>query len=139
MRIDYSLVRQILFAIEDENIIDKLDNKNQSFQLSDDKKYYSKTKEFNDEDIIGYHINYLVQAGLVIGINASSDSSGEFNIYLDNRPNLTKNGHDFLGSIRDKNVFNKTLNIISESGSSATIDIVQGLAKKVLMKTFGLN
>lgn len=81
MRIDYSLIRQILFSIESENIREKLCSNEISFKLSD-KQYYSDSIQLNEDDIIAYHINYLHESFLVTDISANVDSTGKFTINL---------------------------------------------------------
>ena len=136
MKIDFKLIRQILLSFEDENLEDKLVN--DSFELSE-KKYYSNSKTFDKEDIIAYHISYLQDSGLVIDINAAANSSGKFQLLLGARPRLSATGHDFLNSIRNDTIFNKIIDRISESGVSATMDIVKDLGVSIAKQMLKLN
>jgi hypothetical protein len=77
---------------------------------------------------ISYHMVLMIEAGLV---------NGEMSKVLNRTPHdffarrLTWQGHEFLDSIRDDNVWQKTKKSFASSGLSMTIDLVKAVATDI--------
>ena len=65
----------------------------------------------------GYQLGLMKDAGLIEGSGASD---GFFRI--------TFAGHDFLDSVRDNSLWEKTKAAVADTGGNATLEIVKGLA-----------
>lgn len=138
MRIDISLIRQILLSIESEDFNDQFNNKNFGNFEFENKDYYSSVKEFEIEDIIAYHLHYLQNASLIENISIKMINSGDFIVGFSPRVNLTVYGHDFLDSIRKDEIFKKIKQSLSKIGGSATLDIVKGLGISIISAKLGI-
>lgn len=87
--------------------------------------------EGKTEDEIEYHIQLLAEAEL-IHISDAKKTVGS-------RPTcLTGQGHDFLSTIRNPNVWNKTTKFIKDKGGEFTLDIVKSIGIKFLESHFDL-
>jgi hypothetical protein len=76
---------------------------------------------------IGYHMEILIEAGLVQGHvlkTFSPDPRG----FIAQR--LTWDGHEFLDSIRSDSVWSRTKKVFAEKGISMTIETVASVAKE---------
>jgi len=118
MKRNMSLVRELLLKIEESD--GELGS--EDLRVPDFDK--------NQQD---YHINLMIEAGLIDGIDASSMSG--FAV-LDLR--LTWDGHDFLDSIRDDTVWAKTKSRLADVGGSAAFEIVKAVATQVIVDALGL-
>ncbi len=77
-------------------------------------------------DQIGYHLNLIDEAGLLVGAGNRPMSGILFR-------SLSWDGHDFLDSIRDPEVWRKTRNGVKEVGGF-TFELVKDLAKGFVKK-----
>ena len=68
-----------------------------------------------------YHAQLLCDSGYLVQISKS-------------RYRLTAKGHDFIESIRDEGIWNKTKAAIAETGGNATLEIIKNLACGFLKK-----
>lgn len=118
MKRDFDLIRAIMLDIE------KLPP-----ALRQDDNYHFEHPEYTDNDEIGYALGLLVDRGFVsakidnvIGI----ESHGSFY-----EVSLTFEGHDFLDSIRDDEIWRHTKDGLEKAGGS-TFDLIKELAKELL-------
>lgn len=77
-------------------------------------------------DQIEYHLNLIDQAGLIVGAGNRPMTGILFK-------SLSWEGHDFLDSIRDPEVWRKTRNGVKEVGGF-TFELVKDLAKGFVKK-----
>ena len=68
-----------------------------------------------------YHAQLLCDSGYMIQIS-------------DTGYRLTAQGHDFISSIRDEGIWNKTKAAVAETGGNATLEVVKNLAYGFLKK-----
>lgn len=121
MKRDMDLVRQLLLRIEEEGTpavpnVPALDG-------------YS-------EEVVIHHVKLLAQAGLVTAIDASSFDGPD---YL--QIEMTWQGHDFLASVRDPDIWRRTKEGAGKVGSWS-IGTIAEVAKAVAlakMKELGLG
>ncbi|MCD8510125.1 MAG: DUF2513 domain-containing protein [Bacillus sp. (in: Bacteria)] len=117
MKRDMELVRKILIAIEDSN-----KDPHDTLELSLD--------EYEDL-FVYYHIKLLYEAGLIDAMDASSMDGTEW--YA---KSLTWDGHEFLDSIRNDNVWNEVRKHVKEKGGSIPLEVLKALAVKISTKYF---
>jgi hypothetical protein len=108
MRRDLTLIRDLLLEIESKHdgslqIIKDLGNQTEALKVTE-------------------HLFLLLEAGFIDAIDASSSSGRELMVMR-----LTWNGHDFLDSIRDPLIWQKTEMAATNAGSW-TFDLVKDLA-----------
>ena len=119
MRRDMDLIRQLLFLIEDQG-------HDMNSWIED-----VIVEGFSEEQVT-HHTWLLMDGGFATGIDLSTSDGNSF------KPRcLTWQGQEFLAAIRDKEIWDKTLDIAKQGGSgtiSAIIDIAKSLAKKKLEK-----
>lgn len=120
MKRDWDVIRDILLKVE---------------ELEPDKKLT--TQDFDEQIInkINYHIDLLDKEGLIKAIIARDETESIVKFAL---LNLTWDGHEFLDSIRDDDIWNKTKSKVIEKGGILTFDIVKTVALSVLKSTMGL-
>lgn len=68
-----------------------------------------------------YHVELLCDAGYIIQIGNAGYQ-------------LTSQGHDFISSIRDDDIWNKTKAAVAETGGNATLEVMKSLADGFLKK-----
>ena len=100
MQRDNEYLRDLLFEIENQN--DNIIVIVQSLDNSHDEKKW-------------YHAQLLCDSGYLVQT-------------LESGYRLTGQGHDFIESIRDEGIWNKTKTAISETGGYATLEIIKCLA-----------
>lgn len=116
MKRDWDLIREILTKVED--IESNTDDVNLS-NFPDDKHLAA-----------SYHAELLIDAELIKGQVAKTmgpDVNDFFAI------SLTWEGHEFLDSIRNDTVWEKTKTIFADKGISMSIDLVKGVATKAAL------
>ncbi|MBU5214940.1 DUF2513 domain-containing protein [Heyndrickxia oleronia] len=119
MKRDLELVRELLVLIE----------------KNDDRKELKILDEW-DREVVAYHLVILDQAGYVKNNTK----------YADNKPfwlfaSLTWEGHEFLDSIRNDNIWNKTKEGIKSKGfelGSIPFDVLKEFAKIQIKNIFGI-
>lgn len=119
MKRDMELVRSLLMDVSEGKSKMELDGSD-----DEDNKYL-------------YHLKIMRQAGL-IEYTVKSYYEGSF---IENKPELTWQGNDFLDSIKYDNVWNKTKTVIKEKGaeiSSIPFSILVELVKEQFKSTFVL-
>lgn len=85
-----------------------------------------------DSSIVSFHIYLLIDAGFAVG-PVSRSASGF--IVIAKIQNLTWNGYDFLETIRDSTVWDKTKIACVKAGSFA-IPVIQRIAGSIALQGF---
>lgn len=120
MKRDIELIRQILFAIE------KLEHGIPRGNIE---------IEGYSEEEIGYHVYLMDDAGLIIGMDATSLSSlSPFMM----PQNLTWAGHDFLDAARDDTVWNGVKKKIEAVSGAVTFELLTALLVQTTKGTLGI-
>jgi hypothetical protein len=120
MKRDMELIRKILIKVE-ESDRDPLD-------------YVPLEIEGYDQSTVSYHIWLLVDAGLVEGVDCTSDA-----IFRWHAQRLTWDGHDFLQSIRDDTIWNKVKEKVLKPAASWTFTVLVAWLNKEIMENFGIK
>ncbi|MDT4290720.1 DUF2513 domain-containing protein [Methylomonas sp. MO1] len=84
-----------------------------------------------ESEIIAYHVQLLKEAELIDAeiLPYLGSSHCHFDIHR-----LTWTGHDFLDSIRNNNIWEKTKSTILNKSSSMTFDVIKSVAIKIAME-----
>lgn len=114
---DMDLVRELLLAIDRDPVFDGL------HQMEPDAPDPLGITEYTYEQV-AYHLTLLIEAGMVVG------KSG---MRMPIITRLTWQGHDFLDSVRDPEIWAKTKKGALAAGGF-TIDLIADLAKGFLKK-----
>lgn len=100
-------------------------------------KYKVELTDSEEDKKYLYHLKIMKQAGLIdYAVKTFYDGA-----FIDNGPELTWNGNDFLDSIKSDNVWEKTKGVLKEKGtelSSIPFSILVELAKEQFKVTFGI-
>ena len=115
MKRDMDLIRELLLKIADA---DK--------PIAFSKMVPGRKERDKDYEIAAYHMQMLIEAGLVRAIDASTNDGKEW-LNLE----LTWHGHDFLESIRDPTVWENTKDGAKKLGG-VSLDVLVSLAKAYL-------
>jgi Hypothetical protein (DUF2513) len=115
---DMDLVRKILFALEEHE---------------HGRAPRNFTVEGYGEELVGYHVHSMAQAGLVRAIeDRAMGNPSPRSIPIA----LTWQGHEFLEQTRNDTLWNKAKNHIKEKGVPMTLDLLKdvlgGLAKQMI-------
>ena len=116
MRRDWDLIRDILTKVESCTL------NTEQVRLSD----FPDSKQA----AASYHIDLLIDAGLIKGKVAKTMGPGVKDFFA-NR--LTWEGHEFLDSIRNDTVWEKTKAVFKEKGIAMSVDLVKGVATKAAL------
>ncbi len=111
MKRDWDTIRKILVKLED------VDPKNGALHLSDFPSA--------EPEKISYHVELLMEATLIYGKMSKTIGKGPYD-FLAIR--LTWQGHEFLDSIRNDKVWNKTKDSFISKGVSMTFELVKSVA-----------
>jgi len=108
MKRDWDLIRKQLTDIEEERDVFADLPKEQVQWLDDESEadFVKKQKEYDEISgrILG-HLELLVAAGYVEGINVRRGGHGDF-VYSRSSPRLTMGGHDLLDTMRSATIWN---------------------------------
>ncbi|WP_196598595.1 DUF2513 domain-containing protein [Pectinatus frisingensis] len=121
MRRDLDLIREMLIKIE-------LADSNKRKITSE---YFSSLSD-NENKII-FHIELLIDAGFIEAVEIPMMKISDFCI-----KRLTFDGCDYLDSIRDENIWEKTKNKLKLVGSAASLEVVQYVAIDIAKKVLGI-
>lgn len=110
MKRDLELCRDILLCIEEDRQVSGL----------------SRT-----EKELVYHIDILIEAGLVLG-QVSRSATGETKGVAFWR--LTWAGHEFLDASRNSTMWSKTVEAVRKNGGAWTLAVVQAMLVELLKK-----
>lgn len=121
MKRNLDLIRHILLVIET----------NEDEFLTE----ISFTSEQYNENMVAYHIKLLLDAEYIIA-NVVEADAGEFVLCIVDR--MTNRGHDYLDSVRNDTVWQKTLEKIKGTVGSASLDVIKTVASKIALDFLGL-
>ena len=121
MKRNLDLIRYILLTTEDSDTSE--------LRVAD---YITSQYSFNE---VSYHITLLIEAGYMIALRADNLSSS-YPDYIVQR--LTYKGHDFLDTIRNDNVFNKTKTIISSTVGTTALSLIKDVALNYAKDMLGI-
>lgn len=125
MKRDWDLIRQILLAIEQSEPIDAI-------------------KDSAPEGLYEHQIDILRDSGLIEGFDRTHTMKTPSGVpvstfTLPDQPRLTWEGHNFLDSVRDDDIWSKTKERISKVGGSISIDMLKTVATAFLTQSLGLQ
>jgi len=114
MKRDMDLVREILLIVESAPCT---------------KESLNVTIPDVDDELVGYQIQIMMEAGLVHCANWSTEA------YYDFRPQyLTWEGHEFLDACRDQGRWDKAKEIVQSTGAAVTFVVLKEILVQ-LMRT----
>ncbi len=114
MKRNWDTIRDILTRLEEHN------SEEDWLNLSN----FSQDKQSE----ISYHMELLIEAGLVNGQMSEEFGSGPEDFFA---TRLTWDGHEFLDAIRNDTVWQKTKKSFINKGLSMTFDLVKSVASDV--------
>jgi hypothetical protein len=85
-------------------------------------------------EMIGYHIKLLHQAGLIEGIDASSFEGFQL---ID--INLTWDGHEFLDEIRKESIWNQAKQIAIDRVGGTSLEILKYVLAAIMKNKLGYS
>lgn len=121
MQRDMDLIRDLLFLIR------KQENPNAELKIP---------PELDRENVV-YHLNLMEQAGLTKN-NIKYASNKPFLIFS----KLTWDGHDFLDSIKNDTIWNRTKDLIKSKGmevGQVSFSVIKDFAKLKLKEMLGMD
>jgi hypothetical protein len=119
MKRDMDLVRQILLQIE---------------AAQQPRGPVKLTIPGHSEEEVSYHVKLPAQAGLITAVDNSTMQSVSWQA-----AGLTWPGHEFLDSIKNETVWDKTKAVVKEKGGAISFEVLKGLVTKVALGVFGLG
>ena len=117
MRRDFDLIRLILLDIEEKYTA-----------LPNSRKYHF---DHPDRDAVADSLRLLVERGLIDAKFRQTWSEHPAELY--SRPRLTWEGHDFLDSVRDDEIWTETKEGVKQAGGFS-LDLMKALAKGLVKK-----
>ena len=121
-KLDLDLVRNILFLIEDKTSFSKWLNLKDFLQICPDK------------DKVVEHLYLLEKEGFIEGKPYYTDN--ECDEFIVTR--ISMKAHEYLSTIRNETIWNKTKEKLSDIGGSAPLAIIQELAADVTRVVLGI-
>lgn len=118
MKRDWDIIRELLLKAE---------------ELEPDKTISSKDYDTSRIHIINYHTKLLYESGMIDAIDCCTNDGDSYFIN-----SLTWEGHDFLDSIRNDDIWNKTKSKVIEKGGTMTFDIVKAVAINFIKSSLNL-
>lgn len=116
MKRDMDLVRSILKTVGDAEGSVSIEG------LIDDR---------HDKELVGYHIRLIEEAGFVKATIRGADDDPYYFCVISR---LTWKGNDFLDSIRDETVWEKTKKVVGDAVGSASFDVFCSVATNIASK-----
>ncbi|QNF14450.1 DUF2513 domain-containing protein [Aeromonas jandaei] len=127
MKRDWDVVRSILTKIEDEVSFQK-----KRLELSD---FHKET--FDEQYVISEHMRLLIEdAGVVRGVMNPRLGQKVVDFIA---TGLTFSGHEFLDSIRNDTVWNKTKETFETKGLDMTFETIKAVAAAAMTSMLGLS
>jgi hypothetical protein len=119
MQRNWDLIRKILIQVE---------------SLGDTQSHVEEDSiEGFDREIVSYHINLLIDAGLVKGFCVKG-IDGPLRCAASS---MTWEGHEFLDKIRSSTIWNKTKSVAREKGLTLSFDIIKTIATHAITSLLG--
>ena len=122
MKIDLDLVRNILLLVEDKATFSKWLNLKDFLQICSDK------------DKLVEHLYLLGKEGFIEGKASYADN--ECDNFIVTR--ISMKAHEYLSTIRNETIWNKTKEKLSDIGGSAPLAIIQELAVGITRVVLGI-
>ena len=122
MKIDLDLVRNILLLVEDKATFSKWLNRKDFFFF------------FSDKDMLVEHLYFLGKEGFIEGKASYADN--ECDNFIVTR--ISMKAHEYLSTIRNETIWNKTKEKLSDIGGSAPLAIIQELAVGITRVVLGI-
>ena len=119
MKRDFELIRTLLLKIEEE------------MRPGD---WYEPIIENVDESMINYHIKMLRDKGYIDAKDLSSKDGISFVV-----TGMTMEGHDYLDTVRNNTVWEKTKKKVIDKSLDLTFDVVKTVAGQIINQTLGLS
>ncbi|TKI65605.1 DUF2513 domain-containing protein [Lysinibacillus mangiferihumi] len=119
MKLNHDLIRDLLLAIEE------ISNGHANFYIETIAQEHLPQYDFEE---VEYHNMQLAQAGLIKVANKNS------HYVLD----LTWDGHQYIASIREQSIWNKTKTVVQPFGV-VTLDVIKDVATKFIAKSIGIE
>lgn len=114
MKRDWDIIRSILVRVEE------MPPEEGALQLS--------AFPIEQRAAVSYHMELLIEAGLVSGKMSKTLGPGPFNFIA---MRLTWQGHEFIDAIRSDTVWQKTKKSFVSNGISMTFDLVKSVATDI--------
>lgn len=111
MKRDFDLIRLLLIEAEAQQ-----------------EPFFTKRTEIAgfDTEQVAYHAMLLMDAGLIDGEDASTNSA---NVLV---RRLTFEGHDFLDAVRDPSIWRKTRDRLTKAGGGFVLSVVKDVAVSLI-------
>ena len=122
MKRDLDLIRGILLFVEDKAGINKGVGLNELLALN------------ANRDLVAYQLELLSDAGF-IDAEPMKGLGGYLDFYI---RRLTYNGHEYLDSIRDETIWEKTKEKLAMVGGASTLVVVKELAVSISKNLLGI-
>jgi Hypothetical protein (DUF2513) len=120
MKRDMELIRELMLTIELQN-----DDRDTNLQPAG-----------HDESQINYHLELLIEAGLVVG-EVHHMMGGNPPVIRIER--LSWEGHEFLDNARNEPVWKDTMKQVKEKGGSVAVGILTQILASAAKQQFGLS
>jgi hypothetical protein len=118
MKRDFDLIRQILFALEDE-------------------EEYEPFRKFSLEGVpepkLQYHLKIMGEARLIDVEDLGTSDGPDWHV-----KSLTWNGQDFLEKSRNETCWKQAKQTILEKGGALTLDILTQILSTIALKQMGI-
>lgn len=88
---------------------------------------------YSDEEI-AYHIQLLMQAELLEGIELGTKTSYEYGV-----KNLTWKGHEFIDATRDDSLWNKAKKFLGKKITTVSFELIKDILIKYSKQELGLE
>lgn len=122
MKRDLNLIRKILLAIEESNSVPI------SFKGVEP---LAQTINVVDFASVSFHVSLLIDANYIEATDISIKGVNYKNYFI---TRLTNNGCDYIDSIRDISVWQKTQEKLQTIGGSASLDVIKTIATQIILK-----
>jgi hypothetical protein len=89
------------------------------------------------EEFLLYHLDLLYESGMFMDGIQKLQALGSISAHFSNI-SLSSKGHDFLASIRHKDIFQQIKDATKNTGGNFTLELIKTLGTKFLEKKLGL-
>ena len=121
MQRDLDLIREILLTVEASGPSDYI---------------YEHHIADHEHNIVCAHMELLIEGGYAVG-NPDHDAAGGYvGAYI---ARLTMEGHDYLDSVRDPQIYRETKSRLEKVGGAASLAVVKEVAKTVVINALGIG
>ena len=131
MKLNYNCIRDVLLFIEENQ--EMTDNGYMTTMGLHDFCNSDSLSNYSESDI-EYCISKLHEAGFVDANDIRSLDSSGFMI-----KDITYDGHQYLNNIRDKSIWQQTLEKVRSVGGSVSLSVLSQIAEKIVLSKLGLS